>query len=50
MKGVLSIVLLALAGPTFVVSHRLRLDDAPGAYDMFLKKENDCTKVVLRPM
>jgi threonine dehydrogenase-like Zn-dependent dehydrogenase len=35
--------------PTFVISHRLSLDDAPGAYEMFRSKEDGCTKVVLRP-
>ncbi|MCO5168494.1 MAG: glutathione-dependent formaldehyde dehydrogenase [Planctomycetes bacterium] len=35
--------------PTFIISHRLSLDEAPGAYDMFLRKQDECTKVVLRP-
>jgi len=35
--------------PTFVVSHRLSLDDAPGAYRMFRDKTAGCTKVVLQP-
>ncbi|HEY6399891.1 MAG TPA: zinc-dependent alcohol dehydrogenase [Blastocatellia bacterium] len=35
--------------PSFVVTHSLRLDEAPGGYDMFLKKQNDCVKVVLKP-
>jgi threonine dehydrogenase-like Zn-dependent dehydrogenase len=35
--------------PTFVISHRLRLDDAPEAYRTFRDKEDGCTKVVLRP-
>ncbi len=35
--------------PSFVVSHRFSLDDAPDAYRMFLEKEDDCTKVVMRP-
>lgn len=32
-----------------VISHRLPLEDAVKAYDMFNKKEDDCVKVVLRP-
>ncbi|NUP09657.1 MAG: glutathione-dependent formaldehyde dehydrogenase [Polyangiaceae bacterium] len=32
-----------------VISHRLPLADAPHAYDIFNKKEDDCLKVVLRP-
>jgi threonine dehydrogenase-like Zn-dependent dehydrogenase len=35
--------------PSFVISHILPLDDAPRGYDMFLNKEDDCTKVVLKP-
>lgn len=35
--------------PSFVITHRLDLDDAPRAYDMFLHKSDDCIKVVLRP-
>jgi threonine dehydrogenase-like Zn-dependent dehydrogenase len=35
--------------PSFVITHRLRLEDAPEGYDMFLHKEDDCVKVVLQP-
>ncbi len=35
--------------PTFVISHRLRLEDAPGGYDLFKHKHDNCTKVVLQP-
>jgi len=35
--------------PTFVISHRLRLDDAPAAYKMFVEKADNCTKVGLKP-
>jgi threonine dehydrogenase-like Zn-dependent dehydrogenase len=30
-------------------THRLPLEDAPGAYDMFQKKEDEAVKVVLQP-
>ncbi|MFF0308364.1 zinc-dependent alcohol dehydrogenase [Streptosporangium sp. NPDC004379] len=33
--------------PSFVISHRMRLEDAPQAYEMFKHKENECNKVVL---
>jgi threonine dehydrogenase-like Zn-dependent dehydrogenase len=33
--------------PSFVISHRMRLDDAPAGYDMFMRKQDACTKVVL---
>jgi len=44
--------LIAMGGldPSFVISHKLHLEDAPAAYDMFLKKQDGCTKVVLKPM
>jgi len=32
-----------------IISHRLPLEKAPDGYRMFNKKENDCTKVVLKP-
>jgi len=35
--------------PSFVVTHRMSLDDAPKAYDMFKNKEDNCIKVVLKP-
>ena len=35
--------------PSFVISHRLPIDEAPRGYEMFYKKEDNCTKVVLLP-
>jgi threonine dehydrogenase-like Zn-dependent dehydrogenase len=35
--------------PGFVISHRMRLEDAPRGYEMFRQKEDDCLKVVLTP-
>jgi len=35
--------------PSFVVTHRLTLDDAPTGFDMFNRKEDECIKVVMRP-
>jgi threonine dehydrogenase-like Zn-dependent dehydrogenase len=35
--------------PSFVITHRLKLDDAPEAYRMFRDKEDECIKVVLKP-
>jgi threonine dehydrogenase-like Zn-dependent dehydrogenase len=32
-----------------LASHRLPLDEAPGAYAMFQKKSDGCIKVVLKP-
>jgi threonine dehydrogenase-like Zn-dependent dehydrogenase len=33
--------------PTVVITHRMRLEDAPKGYDIFLNKEDRCEKVVL---
>jgi threonine dehydrogenase-like Zn-dependent dehydrogenase len=35
--------------PSFVISHRFGLDDAPEAYRMFRNKEDECVKVVMKP-
>jgi len=35
--------------PSFIVTHRMRLDDAPEGFDIFLNKQDDCMKVVLTP-
>jgi threonine dehydrogenase-like Zn-dependent dehydrogenase len=35
--------------PTFVITHRMSLDEAPQAYDMFLNKRDECIKVVMKP-
>jgi threonine dehydrogenase-like Zn-dependent dehydrogenase len=35
--------------PRFVITHRISLDQAPQAFDMFARKEDDSLKVVMRP-
>ncbi|MGH7825598.1 MAG: zinc-dependent alcohol dehydrogenase [Candidatus Binatia bacterium] len=35
--------------PSFIISHRMRLDDAPKGYKIFNNKEDGCIKVVLKP-
>ncbi|MEJ7700911.1 MAG: hypothetical protein WKF71_14875 [Pyrinomonadaceae bacterium] len=35
--------------PRFVISHRLKLDEAPNAYKQFNNEKNDWRKVVLKP-
>ncbi len=34
--------------PSFVITHHMRLEDAARGFEMFLKKEDDCMKVVLQ--
>jgi threonine dehydrogenase-like Zn-dependent dehydrogenase len=33
--------------PSFVITHRMRLDQAPEGYEMFGNKEDNCEKIVL---
>jgi threonine dehydrogenase-like Zn-dependent dehydrogenase len=35
--------------PSFLVTHRMSLEEAPHAYDIFSKKQDECIKVVLKP-
>jgi threonine dehydrogenase-like Zn-dependent dehydrogenase len=35
--------------PSFVISHHLPLEQAPQGYEMFKHKQDNCTKVVLKP-
>jgi threonine dehydrogenase-like Zn-dependent dehydrogenase len=35
--------------PSFVITHRVGLDDAPAMYRTFREKEDHCIKVVMRP-
>ena len=35
--------------PSFVITHRVPLDEAPAAYELFHIKEDGCIKVVLQP-
>jgi threonine dehydrogenase-like Zn-dependent dehydrogenase len=35
--------------PSFVITHRVSLDDVPRMYETFKQKQDDCIKVVIRP-
>jgi threonine dehydrogenase-like Zn-dependent dehydrogenase len=35
--------------PSFVITHRLSLDEAPEGYETFKQREDNCIKVVLKP-
>jgi threonine dehydrogenase-like Zn-dependent dehydrogenase len=49
MKPLLDRIRDGAIDPSFVISHHLRLEDAPHGYEMFKHKENSCNKVVLKP-
>lgn len=35
--------------PTFIITHHMKLDDAPKGFDTFVHKADECMKVVLHP-
>ena len=35
--------------PSFVITHRMRLEDAPQGYHIFKNKQDNCIKIVLKP-
>jgi threonine dehydrogenase-like Zn-dependent dehydrogenase len=35
--------------PSFIVTHRLSLDDASNGYETFKHKQDECVKVVMKP-
>jgi threonine dehydrogenase-like Zn-dependent dehydrogenase len=49
MRPLLNRILRAEIDPSFVISHRMGLDDAARGYQMFRDKDDECIKVVLRP-
>jgi threonine dehydrogenase-like Zn-dependent dehydrogenase len=49
MKPLLERIEKGEIDPSFVITHRMSLNDAPNGYDMFTNKQDDCIKVVLKP-
>jgi threonine dehydrogenase-like Zn-dependent dehydrogenase len=49
MKPLLERIRNGEIDPSFVISHRMRLSEAPHGFAMFLDKQDDCMKVVLTP-
>jgi threonine dehydrogenase-like Zn-dependent dehydrogenase len=49
MKPLLERIQKGDIDPSFVISHRMKLDEAPEGYAKFLNKEDHCTKIVLTP-
>ena len=48
MRPLLQLIENGEIDPSFVVTHTMRLEDAPKAYDMFKNKKDSCIKVVLK--
>lgn len=49
MKPLLGMIEEGKIDPSFVITHRLKLDQAPEGYRNFRDKEDGCIKVVLQP-
>ena len=49
MKRLLSMIETNQIDPSFVITHRINLNDAPEAYQKFRDKTDGCIKVVLNP-
>jgi threonine dehydrogenase-like Zn-dependent dehydrogenase len=49
MKPLLERVQKGEIDPSFVITHKLPIDQAPRAYEIFKHKEDGCIKVVLKP-
>lgn len=49
MKQLLKMIESDQIDPSFVITHRVKLADAPEAYKKFRDKKDGCIKVVLNP-
>jgi threonine dehydrogenase-like Zn-dependent dehydrogenase len=49
LSPLLDLVSTGAIDPSFVITHRVPLSEAPQAYETFAKKEDHCIKVVLKP-
>ena len=49
MKPLLQRIEKGEIDPSFVITHRMSLNDAAKGYDMFTHKQDDCIKIVLKP-
>jgi threonine dehydrogenase-like Zn-dependent dehydrogenase len=49
MPKLLKLILDGKLNTTFLISHRLSLEEAPRGYKMFKERQNEVTKVVLKP-
>jgi threonine dehydrogenase-like Zn-dependent dehydrogenase len=49
MPGLLNRVERGEIDPSFIITHRMGLDDAPEMYRTFREKQDQCIKVVMRP-
>ncbi len=49
LKPLLQLIQDAKIDPSFIITHRLTLDEAPGGYETFKHRIDNCIKIVLKP-
>lgn len=49
LRPLLELIQKGAIDPSFVITHRLGLNDAPFGYETFKKKEDSCIKIVMKP-
>jgi threonine dehydrogenase-like Zn-dependent dehydrogenase len=49
LRPLLDLVEQGRIDPSFIVSHHMSLEDAPEGFAMFRDKQDECTKIVLKP-
>ncbi|GAB3037011.1 zinc-dependent alcohol dehydrogenase [Mycobacterium bourgelatii] len=49
MRPLLELIRKGEIDPTMIISHHLELDQAPHGYEIFKHKQDNCTKVILKP-
>ena len=49
MPALLNAIIEGQIDTTFLISHRMSLEDAPKGYKMFHDNQNDVTKIILKP-
>lgn len=49
MKSLLELIQRGSFDPSFIITHRGRLDDAPQFYETFKRKQDNCIKAVMQP-
>jgi threonine dehydrogenase-like Zn-dependent dehydrogenase len=49
MRGLMERIQKGEIDPTYIITHRVGMDEVPDAYQTFNDKEEECLKVVIRP-
>lgn len=49
LQPLLDLVQNGKIDPSFVITHKMSLEEAPEAFDIFCNKQDECIKVVLKP-